>query len=398
MFVPRWQRARSEPELPTRPDEAAVAAPRDLLEEHALDRVDGAEREHLLRGGLDQRRRCHTTNSRGHRPRGQNAGTDAGRSLGCPCQSTFGRTRASTPRPASSPATRSGRSTSPRHSWRTSSSGTPSAGCSGTPGPSTATPVSVQASGMGCPSAAIVIEELVQLGVKKIMRVGTCGGLQPDQTMGDMIIAVSATPADATSTHYVGDEPHAPTADFALVHEAVHQAKHLGKPVRVGPIVSSDIFYNPNEGQAQRWSDRGILAVEMEAAVLFTLGALRKIQAGCMLDRQRRDRRRRVPAHLRRGHAQGRRRDDRAGPPRRHGLLATRGDRVRRHRRLPRQPGERERLDRAPLAGAGAGGGERRARRRHAAERAAGSSRRARSVGRPRPSARSSSSSAATGR
>jgi DeoD family purine-nucleoside phosphorylase len=145
------------------------------------------------------------------------------------------------------------------------------------------TPVSVQSSGMGCPSAAIVIEELVQLGVKKIMRVGTCGGLQPNQTMGDMIIAVSATPADSTSTHYVGNEPHAPTADFALVHEAVHQAKHLGKPVRVGPIVSSDIFYNPNEGQAQRWSDRGILAVEMEAAVLFTLGALRKIQAGCML-------------------------------------------------------------------------------------------------------------------
>jgi DeoD family purine-nucleoside phosphorylase len=145
------------------------------------------------------------------------------------------------------------------------------------------TPVSVQASGMGCPSAAIVIEELVQLGVKKIMRVGTCGGLQPDQTMGEMIIAVSATPADSTATHYVGNEPHAPTADFGLVHEAVHQAKHLGKPVRVGPIVSSDVFYNPDAGQAQRWSDRGILAVEMEAAVLFTLGALRKIQAGCML-------------------------------------------------------------------------------------------------------------------
>jgi purine-nucleoside phosphorylase len=144
-------------------------------------------------------------------------------------------------------------------------------------------PVSVQSSGMGCPSAAIVIEELVQLGVKKIMRVGTCGGLQPDQTMGDLIIAVSATPADSTATHYVGGEPHAPTADFALVHEAVHQAKHLGKPVRVGPIVSSDVFYQPDVGQAQRWSDRGILAVEMEAAVLFTLGALRNIQAACML-------------------------------------------------------------------------------------------------------------------
>ena len=144
-------------------------------------------------------------------------------------------------------------------------------------------PVSVQASGMGCPSAAIVIEELVQLGVEKIMRVGTCGGLQPDMTMGDLVIALSATGADATATHYVLNEPHAPTADFGLVHEAVHHAKHLGKPVRVGPIVSSDIFYQPDPDQARRWSERGILAVEMEAAVLFTLGALRSIQTGCML-------------------------------------------------------------------------------------------------------------------
>jgi DeoD family purine-nucleoside phosphorylase len=144
-------------------------------------------------------------------------------------------------------------------------------------------PVSVQSSGMGCPSAAIVIEELVQLGVRKLMRVGTCGGLQPDLSMGDLIVALSATPADSTATHYVGGEPHAPTADFGLVHEAVHQARHLGKDVRVGPIVSSDIFYQPDEGLAARWSDRGILAVEMEAAILFTLGALRKIRAGCML-------------------------------------------------------------------------------------------------------------------
>ena len=143
--------------------------------------------------------------------------------------------------------------------------------------------VSVQTSGMGCPSAAIAIEELAQLGVKKIMRVGTCGGLQPDLAIGDLLIALAAVPADSTSLHYVGGEAHAPTADFGLVHEAVHQAKHLGKPVRVGPIVSSDIFYQPDADQAQRWSDRGILAVEMEAAVLVTLAALRKIQAGTML-------------------------------------------------------------------------------------------------------------------
>ena len=144
-------------------------------------------------------------------------------------------------------------------------------------------PVSVQASGMGCPSAAIVIEELVQLGVQRIMRVGTCGGLQPDLQIGDLIVALSAAAADATPRHLIGGEPHAPTADWELVHGAVHHAKELGKPVRVGPIVSSDLFYNPDGTQYQRWSDRGILAVEMEAAMLFTLGALRKIQAGCLL-------------------------------------------------------------------------------------------------------------------
>jgi DeoD family purine-nucleoside phosphorylase len=143
-------------------------------------------------------------------------------------------------------------------------------------------PVSVQATGMGCPSAAIVVEELVQLGVKRLLRVGTCGGLQPDLQLGDLIVAVSAVAADATAQHLVA-EPHTPTADWELVHGAVHAAKEQGRPVRVGPVVSSDLFYNPDDGQYQRWSDRGILAVEMEAAVLFTLGALRKVKAGCLL-------------------------------------------------------------------------------------------------------------------
>jgi len=144
-------------------------------------------------------------------------------------------------------------------------------------------PVSVQATGMGCPSAAIVFEELVQLGARRLLRIGTCGGLQPDMQLGDLIVAVSAVAADSTVPHLVGGEPHAPTADWRLVHGAVHAAKELGKPVRVGPIVSSDLFYNPDDGQYGRWSARGILAVEMEAAVLFTLGALRRVASGCLL-------------------------------------------------------------------------------------------------------------------
>lgn len=144
-------------------------------------------------------------------------------------------------------------------------------------------PVSVQSTGMGCPSAAIVFEELVQLGVQRILRVGTCGGLQPDLAMGELIIALSAVPADGTVQQYTHGDPHAPTADWELIHGAVHTAKELGKKPRVGPIASSDTFYDPDTGRHQRWSDRGILAVEMEAAVLFTIAALRKISAGCLL-------------------------------------------------------------------------------------------------------------------
>ena len=144
-------------------------------------------------------------------------------------------------------------------------------------------PVSVQGTGMGCPGATIVFEELIQLGVKRLLRVGTCGGLQADHALGDLIVAISAVPADATATHLVGGEPHCPTASWDLVHEAVHVAKKTNETIRVGPIVSSDVFYNPDDGQYERWSKRGILAVEMEAAALFTLAALRGVHGGCLL-------------------------------------------------------------------------------------------------------------------
>jgi DeoD family purine-nucleoside phosphorylase len=144
-------------------------------------------------------------------------------------------------------------------------------------------PVSVQGTGMGCPGATIVFEELVQLGCTKLLRVGTCGGLQPHHALGDMIVAMSAVPADSTALHLVGNEAHCPTASWSLLHTAVHIAKQTEQHMHVGPIVSSDLFYNPNEGQYERWSKRGVLAVEMEAAALFTVGALHSIETGCLL-------------------------------------------------------------------------------------------------------------------
>ena len=147
-------------------------------------------------------------------------------------------------------------------------------------------PISVQSSAWAARRAAIVIEELVQLGVKRFVRVGTCGGLQPDMQLGDLILAITAVASRRTVDDIVGGEPHAPTADFELVHGAVHPAKHIGQPVRVGPFVSSDVFYNPDAGQYAALVDRGVLAVEMEAAVLFTIGALRACRpAACSRSR-----------------------------------------------------------------------------------------------------------------
>ena len=143
-------------------------------------------------------------------------------------------------------------------------------------------PVSVQATGMGCPSAAIVIEELVMLGCKRLLRVGTCGGLQPHHALGDMIVAISRGAAGRHGRH-VRARAALPDRRLGARPRAVHAAKELGQPMHVGPVVSSDVFYNPDGGQYQRWSDRGVLAVEMEAAILFTLGALRKVHAGCLL-------------------------------------------------------------------------------------------------------------------
>src|SRR5438552_10652408 len=94
---------------------------------------------------------------------------------------------------------------------------------------------------------------------------------------------------DRTADHLVGGEPHCPTASWELIHGAVHAAKELGQPMHVGPIVSSDVFYNPNEGQYERWSSRGVLAVEMEASALFTvaaiggIGKVPDVHGGCLL-------------------------------------------------------------------------------------------------------------------
>jgi DeoD family purine-nucleoside phosphorylase len=144
-------------------------------------------------------------------------------------------------------------------------------------------PISVQATGMGCPSAAIVYEELIMLGAKRLIRVGTAGALQPTMQMGDVVIAVSSTPQDRTALSYVGGDPHAPTADWRLVERALAAVREEGLRFHVGPIVSSDVFYDHDTSKHARWADRGHYAVEMEASVLYTIAALRKVSSLAVL-------------------------------------------------------------------------------------------------------------------
>jgi 5'-methylthioadenosine phosphorylase/purine-nucleoside phosphorylase len=144
-------------------------------------------------------------------------------------------------------------------------------------------PISVQSVGMGCASAAIYYSELIQLGVKRIIRVGTAGGLADGLRMADTVVAISATPDDPIIDHLTGGEAHAPTASWSLVEHSVGLARAGGANVHVGPIVSSALFYDPREGIMERWRQRGHLAVEMEAAVLYTLGAIHKIETLCLV-------------------------------------------------------------------------------------------------------------------
>lgn len=134
-------------------------------------------------------------------------------------------------------------------------------------------PVSVQTTGMGAPSAAIVIEELLRLGVHRLIRVGTCGGIGRGIRTGDIVIASSATPMDGTTQTYLHGEPYAPTADHRIVRALVDESAGRGLRHHVGQVGTVDVFYNPDADYASRWRGRGVLAFEMESSVLFYLAA-----------------------------------------------------------------------------------------------------------------------------
>jgi len=145
-------------------------------------------------------------------------------------------------------------------------------------------PVSVQTSGMGGPSIGVVAEELMRLGARQLVRVGTTGALTANIGLGDLIVATSAAPVDGTVTTLMGGRPIAPAADFALTRALVEAAERLGVPHHVGQIATIDVFshYHPDKHFVDPWRAAGVLAVEMEASVLFHLAASRGVQAACL--------------------------------------------------------------------------------------------------------------------
>jgi purine-nucleoside phosphorylase len=144
-------------------------------------------------------------------------------------------------------------------------------------------PVSAQSTGMGTPSTSIVVEELLRLGARRLIRVGTCGGIAMGLGTGDLVIATGACPADGATQTYLHGEAYAPVADFELTRALVDAAADAGVPAQTGLVASVDVFYNPDDDYAKRWRERGVLAFEMEASALFYLAARNAVQAACAL-------------------------------------------------------------------------------------------------------------------
>jgi DeoD family purine-nucleoside phosphorylase len=141
-------------------------------------------------------------------------------------------------------------------------------------------PLTIQSTGMGGPSAGIVVHELIELGARRLLRVGTCGALSEDLALGDLVVATEAIAADGTSRALGAGDRVAASPDLLAVVIATADAP--GHRTHQGPIVTSDVFYD-DRGLEPGWSAAGALAVEMEAATLFTLADVRGVQAAALL-------------------------------------------------------------------------------------------------------------------
>lgn len=145
--------------------------------------------------------------------------------------------------------------------------------------------VSVQGTGMGIPSASIYIHELInEFGVRKLIRVGSCGAIRPDIRLREVIAAQAACTDSAVNRRVFGAVDFAPIADFGLLQLAweIGSARR-GMRLRVGNVFSTDVFYSDDESLFETLARHGVLAVEMETSALYTLSAKFGAQALSLL-------------------------------------------------------------------------------------------------------------------
>lgn len=143
-------------------------------------------------------------------------------------------------------------------------------------------PVSACSTGIGGPSTAIAIEELAKLGAKVLIRIGSCGGYQPQVRVGDLVIPEGVVRANGTSKAYA-PEAYPAVPDPELFMALVKAAKSLGFRCHTGVSLSVDAFYPKAKDFVKEWVERGVIACEMEAGTFLTVSRLKGLRAGVVL-------------------------------------------------------------------------------------------------------------------
>lgn len=140
--------------------------------------------------------------------------------------------------------------------------------------------VSIQGGGMGIPSTAIYANELInEYGVKTLIRIGTCGSLKKEIGLGEIILASSANTDSSVNRLTFEGMDFAPTANFELLDKAFYKAKEMSINAIVAPIFSTDTFYGDKKDRYKIWADHGVVGVEMESTILYTLAAKNGLRA-----------------------------------------------------------------------------------------------------------------------
>lgn len=142
--------------------------------------------------------------------------------------------------------------------------------------------LSACSTGIGCPSAAIVVEELARIGGDTFIRVGTTGAIKPEIEIGDLIIPTAAVRGDGVTRAYFPVEYPA-VADLNVTLSLVQAVKEIRRPYHLGTILTSDAFYGEDSETMRHLMEMNVLSVEMECSVIFALARMRKLRAGAIL-------------------------------------------------------------------------------------------------------------------